>query len=1343
MTRCLPPFITLLLIALLVLPASAQSPASQEAPHSPDIARRLIIQLQDVPLARAPNAGYSTMAEHPTSPRKLQLESPAAQRYRALLRQRQAQLFQTIQQTFPNAHLAHTYQIVFNGIAVSLPDASHETIARLRAMPGVTAVAPERVFEPTMYASLPMMNTEALWNNAAIGGQQNAGEGIKVAVVDSGIAIDNPFFNPSGYSYPPGFPKGETEYTTPKVIAARAYYRPDLPPLPGSETPRPGPEDSSHGTHVAGTIGGVSGTVAQASGVEQTISGVAPRAYLMSYKTFYGNDSVFSGMAFEPELIRALEDAVADGADVINNSWGSRANIDPHFDPISQAANGAADAGVVVVFAAGNEGPSKSTVDSRDFSGKLIMVGAATTARTIAAGFVDVTAPGSVPDTLKEHPYGSADFGPSLGDAIFGPASYQPITTLGVSSMACDPLPPDSLTGKVALLERGVCHFSVKVFHAQQAGASAVIVYNSEEGGDGVIHMAGGDHTDEITIPSIMVPRSMGTGMIDWYGQHGDAAQVQIDPQGRVIEATPDVLAYFSSRGPTFQGSLKPDVVAPGVNILSAGYANADGSEAHLGFGLSSGTSMAAPHVAGGVALLKQVHPDWSPLDIRSALMSTAETNLWLDEERSEPATVLDRGAGRVNLGRAATPGLLFNPPALSFGSLQPVPDQPTHAELVFQARNVSGAPRSYSFDNARSDSNPVNVSVTPASFRLEAGQSIQLSVSIDIPANTAPGDYGSMVYLNGDAGELHLPLWLRLLPLEYGPTVLLIDNDGSSSLELANYADYYVNALNNLGVPYSYLDVDALAPAEQTLPDISTLQKHEIIIWFTGDNVFPSGSLPVPTPLTEADQNVLISYLQSGGKLIASGQNIAEASDIEAVPPGPEYGRSSLYHYFMGARFVREDVFEYAQGDDFYALGIAPQHWVAPMRLDLTAPSSEGLDGGAHTSAGNQDSVDSVVVIDEDPRTPDYYTLPIFKAASRFNDDEGIIGLSRFSSPTLEQPASAFGYRTIYLAFGLEGVRSDTGTTTREELLQAMLYWCIDHPVVRLDTPTVEVHSPGEWVNFLAEAQTNTPASFVRYRWDFGDGSPVWETDQPTAAHQYTQPGTYHVRVEATDSWGHRAISSRQGAPTAGGEQQPAPAQPAPAAPAPAPPSAETVNFEETGQTLGGRFLEYWQQNGGLSVFGYPITPQSSEQPVSQVFERARFEYHPDQAPPYDVLLGRLGVDLLEQQGRNWWTFPTVESAPSDDCLYFAETTHSLCGAFKDYWESHGLELDGRRGSSHAESMALFGYPISEPTEETVAGEQLTVQWFERARFELHADDDGQFRLVLLGRLGSELYGQ
>jgi hypothetical protein len=186
---------------------------------------------------------------------------------------------------------------------------------------------------------------------------------------------------------------------------------------------------------------------------------------------------------------------------------------------------------------------------------------------------------------------------------------------------------------------------------------------------------------------------------------------------------------------------------------------------------------------------------------------------------------------------------------------------------------------------------------------------------------------------------------------------------------------------------------------------------------------------------------------------------------------------------------------------------------------------------------------------------------------------------------------------------------------------------------------------------------------------------------------------------------------------------------------------------FLETGQCIQGRFRQFWEQNGGLAVFGFPISGELIQDGRTiQYFERQRFEWHPENPPPYDVLLGRLGDEVLRQNGIDWHTQP-VSPGPVAGCAYFEPTRHNVCDqqagvGFLSYWRSHGLAFDGRPGTSYAESLALFGYPLTEPylyTDER--GATYQVQWFERARFEWHPTNPDPYK-VLLGRLGSEVLG-
>jgi hypothetical protein len=189
---------------------------------------------------------------------------------------------------------------------------------------------------------------------------------------------------------------------------------------------------------------------------------------------------------------------------------------------------------------------------------------------------------------------------------------------------------------------------------------------------------------------------------------------------------------------------------------------------------------------------------------------------------------------------------------------------------------------------------------------------------------------------------------------------------------------------------------------------------------------------------------------------------------------------------------------------------------------------------------------------------------------------------------------------------------------------------------------------------------------------------------------------------------------------------------------------AAQSRCFPETGYCIEGRIRTFWEQQGGLRVFGYPIGPQHIariEGRALQVqwFERYRLELHPEHAAPYDVLLGRMGAEVLHERGTQYQAFADEEPQPG--CRFFAPTGHNVCGEIRAAWERYGLEVDGQDGISEADSLALFGYPVSPLYPETLGdGQTYLVQWFERARFELHPENDPPYH-VLFGLLGAELH--
>ncbi len=267
---------------------------------------------------------------------------------------------------------------------------------------------------------------------------------------------------------------------------------------------------------------------------------------------------------------------------------------------------------------------------------------------------------------------------------------------------------PDTFTGKAAVIERGGCEFGVKVLNAEQAGAAFAIVYNTPAGGEELINMGPGAVGQDVTITSIFVGNTAGQGIVDAYTADPAAVAV-IDTFAFQLGNTPDQVSNFSSRGPGVGLALLPDIAAPGVNILAQGYTpGATGEAQYLGYGQASGTSMAAPHVAGAAILLRQAYPQWSNAAIKSALMSTAKyTDVYNFD--GAPAQPLDMGAGRLDLTHALDPGVLLDPPSVSFGAvptgtlqtLAVTRDQRGHADGDLQREHALHGRRLHGDDGA------------------------------------------------------------------------------------------------------------------------------------------------------------------------------------------------------------------------------------------------------------------------------------------------------------------------------------------------------------------------------------------------------------------------------------------------------------------------------------------------------------------------------------------------------------------------------------------------------------------------------------------------------------------
>jgi subtilisin family serine protease len=345
----------LLAAAALALPlagAAARSPTPSAAPSAHGQSVELVALLDGAPLADRPGAGREIGRE-------------------------QAKLVTEIRRAVPTATIRWRYQVVLNGLAVVAPA---DAAARIAALPGVSDVQQSVRYRDTLYRSPQVIGAPQVWGPTLA----TAGEGMKIGIIDDGVDQTHPFFSPSGFTMPPGFPKGNRAYTTAKVIVARVFAPPGAD-WPYARVPFD-PTESEHGTHVAGIAAGDHGVAAGGPAGEVKVSGIAPRAYIGNYRIGTIPTAGFGLDGNSPEIAAAIEQAVKDGMNVINLSYGEP-EITPSRDIVVQAMNAAARAGVVPVIAAGNDydvlGPG--TIGSPSTARSAISVAAASKTAVIAS----------------------------------------------------------------------------------------------------------------------------------------------------------------------------------------------------------------------------------------------------------------------------------------------------------------------------------------------------------------------------------------------------------------------------------------------------------------------------------------------------------------------------------------------------------------------------------------------------------------------------------------------------------------------------------------------------------------------------------------------------------------------------------------------------------------------------------------------------------------------------------------------------------------------------------------------------------------------------------------------
>lgn len=679
-----------------------------------------------------------------------------------------------------NADIGRQYSEIFNGFSLTI---AANQVEELLALPGVKAVYPNNTVYATAESdatvvtpegSVPFIGSESFWNEGV------KGSGIKVGVIDTGVANDHPDLEgaiPTDY-WGYDFVNDDNEpYETTKEDYLKAKT---LNPKTNEYHPVTGkPYWTSHGSHVSGIIAGRG----EGTGNQDGIMGLAPEAEIYAYKVLgpYGSGSTEDVMA-------GIEKAVDDGVDVINLSLGSDTNNERSADSI--AVNNAVKAGVIAVVSSGNSGPGEATVSDP---------GTAELAITVGASKPPLNTPILKISGLNDE-FLMDNFDKSKGIEDLTEA-YE-LVEVGLGKEA--DYTGKNLTGKIAFIKRGEISFVEKAENAIKSGAAAAIIYNNapEALESGTLGDA------EITIPIYALS-----------GDDGERvkAELKTNPTLKVSFGTKieqDIMAGFSSRGPSHPSlDIKPDISAPGIGIRSSV------PEYEGWYEAQNGTSMAAPHIAGVAALLKQKYSNLSQYEIKALMMNNT---VKLNDRTGKQYSHMDQGAGRVALDKVleakavamtedytvfveGTPEIYYTG-SLSFGYV----NYGSTVERAVVVKDIVGEDSAYSIEAKWYDSNvPIKVTPSIGIIPVLAENENYLKITMEVPNTTDNSYYEGELELTevGSGHVIQMPISVHVgkydavTDLMLVPDIFSPNGDGETDL-----ADISFNV--NQYTPYFSLDV-------------------------------------------------------------------------------------------------------------------------------------------------------------------------------------------------------------------------------------------------------------------------------------------------------------------------------------------------------------------------------------------------------------------------------------------------------------------------------------------------------------------------------------------------------
>lgn len=710
------------------VPAGAE--LAKELQASGEEPARYIVRLADEPVATYDGGEPGLAPTRVDTARGQRLDADAApvQAYRDhLLAEQDAVLDAVSEEVGRDLDPRFTYTNAYNGFALEL---SGDEAAAFAVQPGVVDVQRDEVRRVQTDNGPAWIGAPAVYPESVTTGVGTKGEGIVVGILDTGINPSNPSFadvGDDGYDhelpdrydgylgacdpadtdqYDPSFPCND------KLIGAYGF-------LPETST---AVDDDGHGSHTASTAAGnvVQDALVEGAGVSATrdIAGVAPHANIISY-----NVCETTAGCFTSSITAAIDQAIADEVDAINYSIGSTAASDLYTDADTVGFLNARAAGIFVATSAGNSGPGAATVGSPADAPWITAVGASTHDRIFANSLVDATGGEPLPAITGKGFTGGYGPAPLVYAGDYG----NPLCLAGEFAATVD------FDGAIVLCDRGQNGRVEKSKVVADAGAGGFVLANDPPNATTL-------NADAFAVPGVHVTYADGVALKAWLEEAGDDAAIRITGgEIAVDDAYGDVMAAFSSRGPNRAAEVvTPSVTAPGVDILAAVGA---GDPQPPEWGFVSGTSMSSPHVAGVGALLTARHPDWSPAQMQSAIMTTADTTV-LEEDGETPADPFDMGSGRVDVARADAAGLVLDVTTAEYRAADPAEggdlkdlNLPSFADAQCLAtcswtRTVTSSLETATVTWTASTSGDVPLDVEPATVTLAPGASAELTVT-------------------------------------------------------------------------------------------------------------------------------------------------------------------------------------------------------------------------------------------------------------------------------------------------------------------------------------------------------------------------------------------------------------------------------------------------------------------------------------------------------------------------------------------------------------------------------------------------------------------------------------